>query len=93
MLRSRRVNDDLRLALELADLSDAITMRHFRTVFAVRTKADRTPVSEVDEAVEFGPGHAAKLPRRCRKHFLHAVPRPFACRCASNMPREGAGHI
>lgn len=52
MLRSRRVNDDLRLALELADLSDAITMRHFRTVFAVRTKADRTPVSEVDEAVE-----------------------------------------
>ena len=46
------MNDDLRLAIELADLSDAITMRHFRTDFAVRTKADRTPVSEVDEAVE-----------------------------------------
>jgi histidinol-phosphatase len=50
--RIRPVHDDLRLALELADLSDAITMRHFRTVFNVRTKADRTPVSEVDEAVE-----------------------------------------
>lgn len=46
------MNDDLRLALELADISDAITLRHFRTSFAVRTKADRTPVSEVDEAVE-----------------------------------------
>lgn len=46
------MNDDLRLALELADISDAITLRHFRTAFAVRTKADRTPVSEVDEAVE-----------------------------------------
>ena len=32
--------------------ADAITMRSFRTSFAVRTKADRTPVTEVDEAVE-----------------------------------------
>lgn len=46
------MNDDLRLALELADISDQITLRHFRTSFSVRTKADRTPVSEVDEAVE-----------------------------------------
>src|SRR5437773_1547363 len=46
------VNDDLRLAFALADLSDAITVKHFQTSFAVRTKADRTPVSEVDEAVE-----------------------------------------
>jgi histidinol-phosphatase len=46
------LNDDLRLALELADISDRITLRHFRTSFSVRTKADRTPVSEVDEAVE-----------------------------------------
>ncbi len=46
------MNDDLRLALELADLSDDITLRHFRTSIAVRTKPDRTPVSEVDEAVE-----------------------------------------
>jgi histidinol-phosphatase len=46
------LTDDLRLAFELADISDAITLRRFRTPFAVRTKADRTPVSEVDEAVE-----------------------------------------
>ena len=47
-----RVNDDLRLALALADAADAITMRSFRSTFTVRTKADRTPVTEVDEAVE-----------------------------------------
>jgi histidinol-phosphatase len=46
------MNDDLQLALELADISDAITLRHFRSSFSVRTKADRTPVTEVDEAVE-----------------------------------------
>jgi histidinol-phosphatase len=46
------MTDDLSLALALADQADAITMRHFRTSFAVRTKADRTPVTEVDEAVE-----------------------------------------
>lgn len=45
-------NSDLDLALELADIADAITMRHFQTAFVVRTKEDRTPVSEVDEAVE-----------------------------------------
>jgi len=43
---------DLELALSLADAADAITTRFFRTQFAVRTKADRTPVTEVDEAVE-----------------------------------------
>jgi len=47
------MNPDLELALELADLADAITMRHFRsTSLAVRTKIDMTPVSEADEAVE-----------------------------------------
>jgi len=46
------VNDDLTLALALADAADAITMRSFRSTFAVRTKADRSPVTEVDEAVE-----------------------------------------
>jgi histidinol-phosphatase len=46
------MNDDLRLALSLADAADAITMRSFQSTFAVRTKADRTPVTEVDEAVE-----------------------------------------
>jgi histidinol-phosphatase len=46
------MNRDLALALSLADASDAITMKHFRTSFEVRTKSDRTPVTEVDEAVE-----------------------------------------
>jgi histidinol-phosphatase len=47
------MNDDLRLALALADAADAITMRHFQsTTLSVRTKSDRTPVSEADEAVE-----------------------------------------
>ncbi len=52
MLGSGGMNSDLRLALELADISDAITLRSFRKSFSVRTKADHTPVSEVDEAVE-----------------------------------------
>ena len=47
------MNRDLALALELADASDAITMRHFQSAtLGVRTKADRTPVSEAEEAVE-----------------------------------------
>ena len=46
------MHSDLQLALELADISDRITLRSFRGTFAVRTKADRTPVSDVDEAVE-----------------------------------------
>jgi histidinol-phosphatase len=47
------MNDDLRLALELADAADDITMRYFQSAtLSVRTKSDRTPVSEADEAVE-----------------------------------------
>jgi histidinol-phosphatase len=47
------MNDDLRLALSLADAADAITMHYFQSAtLAVRTKIDRTPVSEADEAVE-----------------------------------------
>jgi histidinol-phosphatase len=47
------MNDDLRLALALADAADDITMRHFQSAtLSVRTKDDRTPVSEADEAVE-----------------------------------------
>ncbi|MEO6258883.1 MAG: inositol monophosphatase family protein [Thermoanaerobaculia bacterium] len=47
------MNDDLRLALALADSADAITLHHFQSsTLAVRTKSDRTPVSEADEAVE-----------------------------------------
>jgi histidinol-phosphatase len=47
------MNDDLRLALALADAADDITMGHFQSAtLSVRTKDDRTPVSEADEAVE-----------------------------------------
>lgn len=46
------MNADLELALALADISDRITLRHFRGAFSVRTKNDLTPVTEVDEAVE-----------------------------------------
>jgi histidinol-phosphatase len=44
---------DLELALRLADTADAISLGRFRARdFAVDTKADRTPVTEVDRAVE-----------------------------------------
>jgi histidinol-phosphatase len=44
---------DLQLALELANAADAITLHHFQSAtLAVRTKADHSPVSEADEAVE-----------------------------------------
>ena len=47
------LSPDLSLALSLADTADAITLRHFRSAtLGVRTKSDRTPVSEADEAVE-----------------------------------------
>ena len=47
------MNDDLRLALQLADAADEITLHHFQSsTLSVRTKSDRTPVSEADEAVE-----------------------------------------
>ncbi|UOE45520.1 inositol monophosphatase family protein [Agromyces larvae] len=45
--------DDLALALELADLADAVSLDRFRAVdLEVRTKPDRTPVTEADLAVE-----------------------------------------
>jgi histidinol-phosphatase len=44
---------DLALALELADLADTITMRHFRAVdLRVETKPDLTPVTVADREVE-----------------------------------------
>jgi len=47
------MNDDLQLALSMADESDILTLRGFRSPsLVVRTKSDRTPVSEVDETVE-----------------------------------------
>ena len=46
-------DDDLALALELADLADEITMARYRAEdLAVETKPDLTPVSESDKAVE-----------------------------------------
>jgi histidinol-phosphatase len=45
--------DDLSLAHQLADLADAITLRHFRSEgLVVETKPDMTPVSEADREVE-----------------------------------------
>ena len=46
-------DDDLELALELADVADAITLGRYRaTDLVVETKPDLTPVSEADTAVE-----------------------------------------
>ncbi|MFH7594895.1 histidinol-phosphatase [Streptomyces racemochromogenes] len=46
-------DDDLRLALELADAADATTMQRFRALdLKVETKPDMTPVSEADQAAE-----------------------------------------
>lgn len=46
-------DDDLTLALELADLADAITLARYRASdLVVDTKPDMTPVSESDRAVE-----------------------------------------
>jgi histidinol-phosphatase len=47
------VNDDLSLALALADVADAITLSRFRAEdLRVQTKPDLTPVTEADRAVE-----------------------------------------
>jgi histidinol-phosphatase len=44
---------DLALALELADLADAITLERFRAAdLEIETKPDLTPVTEADRAVE-----------------------------------------
>ncbi|MCJ1678049.1 histidinol-phosphatase [Streptomyces sp. APSN-46.1] len=46
-------DDDLRLALELADAADSATMQRFRALdLKVETKPDMTPVSEADQAAE-----------------------------------------
>jgi len=46
------VSADLDLALRLADAADAISLRRFRTELEIETKADLTPVTEADHAVE-----------------------------------------
>ena len=43
---------DLDLALRLADAADAISLPRFGTELAIETKADLTPVTEADRAVE-----------------------------------------
>ena len=43
---------DLDLALRLADIADAISLPRFRSELTIETKADLTPVTEVDRAVE-----------------------------------------
>jgi histidinol-phosphatase len=46
-------DDDLTLALELADLADSITLERYRSAdLAIETKPDRTPVTEADRATE-----------------------------------------
>ncbi len=46
------MSSDLDFALRLADAADAITMLRFRTGLEIETKADLTPVTEADRAVE-----------------------------------------
>jgi histidinol-phosphatase len=47
------LHDDLKLALELADMADAVTMPRFRAAdLEIETKPDLTPVTESDKAVE-----------------------------------------
>jgi histidinol-phosphatase len=46
------VSADLELARGLADAADAISLPRFRTGLAVEVKADLTPVTEADRAVE-----------------------------------------
>jgi histidinol-phosphatase len=46
------VSPDLELALRLADAADAISGQHFRSGLAIESKADLTPVTVADRAVE-----------------------------------------
>jgi histidinol-phosphatase len=46
------VGPDLALALRLADAADAISLPQFRSGLAIETKADLTPVTAADRAVE-----------------------------------------
>lgn len=47
------MSEDLALALELADIADAITMRRYRAKdLLIETKPDLTPVTEADRAAE-----------------------------------------
>ncbi|HEY9365051.1 MAG TPA: inositol monophosphatase family protein [Agromyces sp.] len=50
---AEQLTSDLALALELADLADAVSIGRFRAIdLDVQTKPDRSPVTEADLAVE-----------------------------------------
>ena len=60
-----RLQDELDLALELADEADRISLAHFRSErLLIETKPDMTPVSEADRQVE----------QAIRNHLSHARP-------------------
>ena len=62
------IADTLAFALELAEVADAISMRYYRAPFDVETKADGTPVTIADRAVE------AELRRRIGERFpAHSI--------------------
>lgn len=45
--------DDLKLALELADIADAISLDRYQALdLVIETKPDRTPVTDADQSVE-----------------------------------------
>ncbi len=49
----RLVDEDLALALELADIADALTMQRYKASdLAIETKPDLTPVTDADRGVE-----------------------------------------
>lgn len=50
--RAQPMSPFLAAALEAARAADAVVRAHYRQNFAVRIKADATPVTEVDEAAE-----------------------------------------
>jgi len=76
----RGFESDLELALRLADSADVITRGSFRSVtLAVETKADRTPVSEADRAVE------------ARLRSVLAVERPGDCIVGEEYGDTGSG--
>ncbi|MFL5823777.1 MAG: histidinol-phosphatase [Solirubrobacteraceae bacterium] len=73
--------DDLALALELVDLADSITLRHFRAEgLTVDTKPDMTPVSEADTEVE----------RAVRAHLADTRPEDAVVGEEYGVSKEGA---
>ena len=80
----------LDLALELADLADAITMARFRAAdLQVTTKPDLTPVSEADHAVERDPRAAARDRSRRLAKSSAATGAPTQSSAGSSIPIDG----